>query len=1013
MNRLTLSNPRRIHAKHSILIWIISLSLLLITASAGARLLPALNSSARVPVTPTRALSPSGKQNPPPCCGSDDTKPHTLVGSYYTVKGNLSSKLLLNNKGPRPLEARPTLFSMSGERFEAPPVTIDPESFRMMDIRDWVQVAGPQFKQGSVEVFHLGRDLVLGSQIYILDEEHSLSFDEKLGEVSAFKSTRLEGVWWQPTHAGDVQLALSNTTNAPVTVTVKASGHTPERTGYEVVQLASRQTRLLDVQEDLMHHEHGAMSKFGGISVEHSGPIGAVLARGMVLNPETGYSLAIQFSDPAAAKSTNVQGVGLRLGKVGGEALRPIAVFRNVGSSETVITEKLPYTRENGNSSVVNLPTIHLGAGEMEVVDIGRWLDDHGHGQLKGTGGLETFYTGEKGNVIISALSVTNDGNKLFRVPMWDVAAQRSSTGGYPWYIEGHSSTTAYIKNAENYEQHYYLQLTYPGGVYSMGIKAIAAGKVVVFDLRKLRDEQVPDARGNLIPLTASSGQMQWSSIGPERGMILGRSEQADNNLGYSSNYACMNCCTNNAGQSRVLEDTTLDVGASHTFVAQMTSRNCNGGQSAFMDVPYVNWSSSNLAVASVDSDGRAYAQGPGEADIMASWDADHYSFGNDDPPGTWFIEPIGGMGSCSVTGYDPQRPKATLTVRPTVSKIQYQRGNDFIDTTDPQYVLKGTSVTFKAIPNPENATWPSGKPTWGGSAGASGTGATKTITFNTLSSSTNDLKTVTASNGNTVNVNIVVYDIDLIRTPENNFSGRSLERFGIEESISLGVILRPSVTVSQVGGLRWSIVTTGSGVGTLSDVLDDGTAIYVAPDTAHSIVLSIKILEGPCKDSGYSTSFAIVEPTGGNIYRLGTATKHQINTWSTGFLGVIHITPDDVSFRNLLFYEGAAPVSLSGWLATNQFNIPHAQTTNPPPIDSHNDVLYEDRIYTGQKESPFGIGYWYWDIPWHVITHSGRNIGIGTFRQLATSDDNGTAVISKGGRTVSSNAGADTRNDW
>jgi len=960
----------------------------------------------------TKALSLNATQDPPPCCGSDDNKPHVLVGSYYSVKHHLSAKLLLNNKGPRPLEARPTLFSMSGERFDAPAVIIDPESFRMMDIRDWVQVAGPQFKEGSVEVFHVGRDLVLGSQIFLVDEEHSLSFDEKLGEVASAKSARLEGLWWQPTHHGDVRLALSNTTTSPVTVTVRASGHAPERTGYELIQLAARQTRLLDIQEDVMHRERGAMSRYGGISVEYSGPIGAVLARGMVLNPESGYSLSIQFSDPAAAKSTNVQGVGLRIGKAEGEALKPLVIFRNIGSSETVITEKLPYTRANGKSSLINLPTIYLGPGEIEVVDIGRWLEAHGHGQLKATGGLETSYTGEKGKVIISALSVSHSGNQVFRVPMWDVAAQRSSTGGYPWYIEGDSSTTVYIKSTENYAQHYHLQLDFQGGVYSTGIKAAAAGQTIVFDLRKLRDDQVPDARGNVIPMSATSGQVRWTSVGPERGMLIGRSEQVSRNSGFSSNYACMNCCPNNPGLVRVLENTTVDVGRTHTFVAQEALRNCYGGYDAYTDVPNAMWQSSNPGVATVNFDGTAQAQGGGEARITATWSTHHFALGNNDLPGTPFAEPVGGMGSCMLDGFNSQTAHATLTVRPAVSKIQYQSGEDFVDITGTLYVLKGMSVTFKAIPNPSNATWPSGKPTWGGAAGASGTGATKSISFNTLSSSTNDIKTVTASSGNTVTVNTIVYDINLIFTPENNFASRSLERFGIEENISLSVSLTPSVAVSQVGGLRWSIVTTGN-TGTLSNVADDGTALYAVPDIANSIVLAIKILAGPCKGLGYTKGIVAVAPNGGNIRRLGTATKHTINTWSTGFLGVIHITPDDVSFRNLFFYEGFAPVRLSGWLDTNQFNHPHAPSASQSLIDSHNDVLYEDKIYTGQKAPPYGVGHWYWDIPWHVTTRSGRDIKIGDFRQLATSDSDGKAVISKGGRTVSSLAGDATRHDW
>lgn len=51
------------------------------------------------------------------------------------------------------------------------------------------------------------------------------------------------------------------------------------------------------------------------------------------------------------------------------------------------------------------------------------------------------------------------------------VVAQRSSTGGYPWTIEGDSSTVVYIKNVTDNALQYVLQLSYEGGVYAPGIR--------------------------------------------------------------------------------------------------------------------------------------------------------------------------------------------------------------------------------------------------------------------------------------------------------------------------------------------------------------------------------------------------------------------------------------------------------------------------------------------------------------------------------------------------------------
>jgi len=84
-----------------------------------------------------------------------------------------------------------------------------------------------------------------------------------------------------------------------------------------------------------------------------------------------GYSLAVQFSDPAAAKSSQLQGVGLRLGFAGDEGLTPIAVVRNVGSSNTTVTGRVSYTDQAGTTNVIPIADLHLSANEMTTLDLG------------------------------------------------------------------------------------------------------------------------------------------------------------------------------------------------------------------------------------------------------------------------------------------------------------------------------------------------------------------------------------------------------------------------------------------------------------------------------------------------------------------------------------------------------------------------------------------------------------------------------------------------------------------
>ncbi|HXI25834.1 MAG TPA: Ig-like domain-containing protein [Pyrinomonadaceae bacterium] len=235
---------------------------------------------------------------------------------------------------------------------------------------------------------------------------------------------------------------------------------------------------------------------------------------------------------------------------------------------------------------------------------------------------LEFKYSTAPGTVLVTALSVGNRDNQVFRMPMWDVAAQRSPTGGYPWYIDGNSSTSVYIKNASDTTQKYFVQINYAGGVYMIGMKTLGGGETVSYDVRTIRDQQIPDSRGRVIPLNISSGQVHWSANGD--GMMIGRSEQADLVAGTSSNYACMNCCSDSpyTDTQRVTPSSaTVDTEASSLFTAEEQYQDCYGNFSEFTFVTDATWASSAPSVATVESlNGNVTGAAPGSATITASW---------------------------------------------------------------------------------------------------------------------------------------------------------------------------------------------------------------------------------------------------------------------------------------------------------------------------------------------------------------------------------------------------------
>lgn len=646
---------------------------------------------------------------------ADADKPHLLAASYYSLVGNLTATLMLNNKGPEPLEVRPTLFSLAGERLEVPPVTVEGRSFREIDLREF-GIAGTSFEQGSIQLFYRGKDLVLGAQVTLVDSSRSLIFDEKLVELATeFRSQRLEGVWWLPSPQADINLVVSNTTETTLVVTASVEGIAPRLREPVALSLSPHETRILNLHRDIASAPAGALSTAGGVSLEHSGSAGALLARMLIEESSTGYSSWVRFTDPQKGKSSRLHGAGLRLGRVAGERLTPIIVARNVGQSATTVTGRIPFTLEDGTSGSVSLPDTYLAAGEVKLINVTSAIRRSRIEQSLATAGLEFEHTGAPGSVLISARSVSESRNHAFVVPLWDIAAQRSSTGGYPWDLSGTSTTLVYIKNVTDRQQSYALELMSNGQQqqpYVLGVRRIEAGQTVALDIRRLRDEQVPDERGRTISLEATSGQIHWSVRSADRLPLIGRAEQVDVAQGLSSSYACQNCCPDSFDVGFISPTLVATLpGSINQFVTEEIYRTCYGAPTSPNIVYGASWWSSDTAVMAVDGGGLGTAVSLGDSNVNSSWTAYQYYFSSNESGNP------NEVGECVMIVISPEvvAPAQVITLRISVPNsptrdfeasntfagvVAGEQASVFIEAVDRYGNVVCRDITFNTVPS-------------------------------------------------------------------------------------------------------------------------------------------------------------------------------------------------------------------------------------------------------------------------------------------------------------------------
>jgi hypothetical protein len=347
--------------------------------------------------------------------------------------------------------------------------------------------------------------------------------------------------------------------------------------------------------------------------------------------------------------------------------------------------------------------------------------------------------------------------------------------------------------------------------------------------------------------------------------------------------------------------------------------------------------------------------------------------------------------------------------------KIQYDDPDTgWKDITAPLVVHKGTSVTFKAIPL-GSASWPTGKPVWGGTSGASGTGSTTNVTFNTLSTSSSDYKTVTAECGNTVTINVLVFNFEGTLTPEDDFDGRSSTQYGIAEEVHLSFSSDPTgFDAYEVGGLEW----TRTGFGTVSDAGNDGEAHYDAGGSPGNSTLYLTIQSGPSKGDEEDYPRTIVAPDSSSyLERIGVNLRHVQNSWSVGFRAYGYLAPKDVSFTNLEFREGTCKCTATGWLSDFDDEIhPEGSWVDVLDGDIATGSQFNgiDQIYAQSPPDPgYGTGNLNWPIPWEYRIGTGSPFNLDTANHHMTSDSSGTATLEKNGAGPASRVPSDPTSWW
>lgn len=608
--------------------------------------------------------------------GSD----HYLYAAFYSVKGGWTSVLGLNNSQNHELNARVTLFNKHGHALSTSEMEIKlgPHQNHGFNIADWIgNRVG--FDEGSLVVFFHGPSMAMGAQEIVTDAEHSLNFEVHLSEYDDFMSSRVEGLWWALDGQSEAKVFVTNTraTNTSVTPVFYVRGVAHQG---ESINLDGHETTMIDIEQSLEKLHVSGDVNVGGISLNYTNSPGSIAVVGVVANKHRGFSTTMRFIDQASQQTTTLHGASLPIGRPdvnsgfpSSARLTPHVIVRNNTEQPVEVKPRIRYTLSD-QANTIRLDTVVLAAREVRELDLSEAINAIGNHPITDSG-IEIKHSGQAGAVMAYAASVDQSGTMVLDVPIKDPKNMMFKGGSYPWNIDGDNRAVLHVKSVDapgdGRKREVMAKLYFDGGEYNLPLQVIEAGQTTEIDIKKLRDDQVQDTLGSVIPLNVTGGQLNWFGRA-KQGEFIGRLVQYNPVTGMSASFSCVTGCN--------CEPTWIDswlepaffsgvVDDSFQIIGWELDQDCFGNDYGPYFAINTHFSSSNTSVATVQGSQVTFV-GSGTAQISGHWDAYTVTEGDCDPE-------LGCGHGRNICPYvrAPNPVPTQVTVRPTVSNISPNKG--------------------------------------------------------------------------------------------------------------------------------------------------------------------------------------------------------------------------------------------------------------------------------------------------------------------------------------------------
>jgi hypothetical protein len=512
---------------------------------------------------------------------------------YWYLDPNTSAVLEITNNGAVSRTVAPTLSLMGSEHFELDAVTIPPNGTRRISLNqvlksrvDHQDLAGGIHRWGDGSRIgslwgsaEIESEMVETIAAKIVTENPTQSLAVHSGFYK-YAGKSVSSMWWLPTRDTVALFALQNTSYSKVAV------NTIVYLGGQVIagrriNLPAGGSSLVDLNELLPRRiSKKGLPEVGMVRFIADGDSASIMGRTVLFDEQRGFSLPLAMHGALTQLTNKLQLAGAPLGRLGKKLgfskntkFTTQLLMTNTSSKAINVTVTLDGRNSAGEPISWDMPVIEIGPLESRAVDLNKVRIKSQSPIVDGHVGVRLTHTGTGLDLSAEAVTVDQTLRLSFDNALYDNYSVGRVYNAVSFNLKGKKNTLLLIKNTTNATANFGFRLNYEkDGVvqsYRATLSELKPYELRVVDIRALKDAEVADAEGRILPADVKFGNANIYSDKP----IISGDPNFDAGAGISA--SCIALCPSPCA-ARLCFDDNGEVCNGCTFDPSLCQQNPN-----------------------------------------------------------------------------------------------------------------------------------------------------------------------------------------------------------------------------------------------------------------------------------------------------------------------------------------------------------------------------------------------------------------------------------------------------